>query len=561
MQKIFPPYPKKSLRGDAWWAANALLWSASALFLLPFLWLLLTALKPVEQTLKFQWLPWSYRATLDGEKVEVIKERPVAEASVIVRVREGPRTGERLLLPAADWDGQHARIEERKGDVVQAVARLASLETEAHAGWWRVREKFLRKYADRLPRWTCLPESQIEEKVTFWWENFILAVEYLADTEEVPLRFERQEAVPQLYPDADEIDPGGGRVFLPRQGKVALLGPRGKVIDLARYDTLRLRVSSGGQVRLLFGFTSPGGKGTQTGHEVVVRSPVEDLDIPLTRVLRRAGLKGACPAAGLWFEPTPIAPEVGLLDRLCAFIANIEIDSAGSTNGPPPVTLSEARLIHHRATFWTYLGNTLAVCLLGCIGTVLSSSLVAYGFSRLLWPGRDQVFWLVLATMMVPFPVLMVPLFGIFRDLHWVGTLKPLWLPCFFGSAFNIFLLRQFFLTIPQELSDAARIDGCSEFGIYWRIILPLSRPALAVVALFHFLWAWNDFLGPLIYLTRPKTFTLSLALQFYQSQHGGSEWHLLMAMSVLVLLPIVVLFFLTQKTFIQGIATTGMKG
>jgi len=133
--------------------------------------------------------------------------------------------------------------------------------------------------------------------------------------------------------------------------------------------------------------------------------------------------------------------------------------------------------------------------------------------------------------------------------------------PAFFGSAFSIFLLRQFFLTIPTELSDAARIDGCSEFGIYWRIVLPLAKPALAVVALFHFLYAWNDFLGPLIYLTRPETYTMSLGLQQYQSQHGGSEWHLLMAASVLLVLPIVILFFLTQRTFIQGISTTGTKG
>lgn len=172
-----------------------------------------------------------------------------------------------------------------------------------------------------------------------------------------------------------------------------------------------------------------------------------------------------------------------------------------------------------------------------------------------------MLFWLTVATMMIPFPVLMVPLYSVFRALGWIGTLLPLWVPAFFGSAFNIFLLRQFFLTIPTELSDAARIDGCSEFGIYWRIVLPLAKPALAVVALFHFLYAWNDFLGPLIYLTRSETYTMSLGLQQYQSQHGGSEWHLLMAASVLLVLPIVVLFFLTQRTFIQGISTTGTKG
>lgn len=214
-----------------------------------------------------------------------------------------------------------------------------------------------------------------------------------------------------------------------------------------------------------------------------------------------------------------------------------------------------------RVSFWLFLGNTLLVAGLGCVGAVLSNAIIAYGFARIRWRGRDALFAVVLATMMVPFPVLMVPLYGVFQKLGWIGTLQPLWVPAFFGSAFNIFLLRQFFRTIPEELSEAARIDGCSEWGIFWRIMLPLSKPALAVVALFHFLWAWNDFTGPLLFLTRKHTFTLALALQNYQSQSGGVQWHLLMAASAVVVLPIVVLFFFAQKTFIKGIATTGIKG
>ena len=214
-----------------------------------------------------------------------------------------------------------------------------------------------------------------------------------------------------------------------------------------------------------------------------------------------------------------------------------------------------------QAGFVRFAANTLIVCVLGVIGTVLSSSVIAYGFARVKWRGRETFFALTLATMMVPFPVLMVPLFGVFKSLGLIGTLAPLWLPAFFGSAFNIFLLRQFFRTIPEELSEAARIDGCSEWSIFWRIILPLSRPVLAVAALFHFLWAWNDFIGPLLYLTRRPTFTLALALQKYQSQHGGTEWQLLMAATVVTVLPLIVLFLFTQKTFVQGIATTGSKG
>jgi multiple sugar transport system permease protein len=229
--------------------------------------------------------------------------------------------------------------------------------------------------------------------------------------------------------------------------------------------------------------------------------------------------------------------------------------------------LRRSRLPWHRPdsdreiTFLTYLANTLVVALLGVVGVVFASSLAAYGLSRIQWRGSKLLFGITLATMMIPFPVLMVPLYAVFREFGWIGTLMPLWVPAWFGSAFNIFLLRQFFMTIPRELTEAARIDGCSEWGIYWRIILPLSKPALAVVALFHFLYAWNDFLAPTLFLTRPETFTMALGLQQYQSQHGGSEWHLLMGASVLLILPIIVLFFFMQKTFIQGIATTGMKG
>jgi len=211
--------------------------------------------------------------------------------------------------------------------------------------------------------------------------------------------------------------------------------------------------------------------------------------------------------------------------------------------------------------FLIYARNTLYLAALGVTATVLSNALVAYGFARIRWKGRDVLFAITLATMMIPFPVTMVALFGLFRHLGWIGSYKPLWVPACFGSAFNIFLLRQFFLTIPSELSDAARIDGCSEFGIFRHIILPLSKPALAVVALFHFMYVWNDFLGPLIYLTNQKLFTLSLGLQFYQSQHGGTEWNMLMAASAIVVLPVIVLFFFTQRSFIQGVRLSGIKG
>jgi ABC-type glycerol-3-phosphate transport system permease component len=210
--------------------------------------------------------------------------------------------------------------------------------------------------------------------------------------------------------------------------------------------------------------------------------------------------------------------------------------------------------------FWAYLRNTLTITVPSVFGQVLSSSLAAYGFARMRWPGRNVVFVVVLATMMLPFQVTMIPLYIIFRQLGWIGTFAPLIVPNFFGSAFDIFLLRQFFLGIPAELTDAARIDGCGHPRIYWRIILPLAKPALATVALFEFLYNWNDFLGPLIYLQDNSQYTLSLALQNFQSLHQPQP-QLLMTAATIMVVPIIVVFFLAQRTFIQGITLTGLKG
>jgi multiple sugar transport system permease protein len=210
--------------------------------------------------------------------------------------------------------------------------------------------------------------------------------------------------------------------------------------------------------------------------------------------------------------------------------------------------------------FLLYTRNTLYIAVLVVIGTLLSASVVAYGFSRLQWPGRDIVFILVLATMMLPDQALVLPRFIMFRHMGWIGTFKPLIVPAFFGTACDIFLLRQFFLTLPGELSDAARIDGCSEFTILWRIIMPLSKPALATVALLTFIWAWLDFMGPLVYLNDENMYTLALGLAAFLGRHGA-DWSGLMAAGTVVIAPIIVIFFFAQRTFIRGIALTGMKG
>ncbi len=204
--------------------------------------------------------------------------------------------------------------------------------------------------------------------------------------------------------------------------------------------------------------------------------------------------------------------------------------------------------------------NTLYVTLLSIIGTLLSSSLVAYSFARLRWPGRDVLFVVMLATMMIPGAVTMLPVFLIFRWLGWVDTLRPLWVTSFLGSAFFIFLLRQFFMTIPNDLEDAARIDGCGFFGIYWRIMLPLIKPALAAVTIMTFMATWNNFMGPLIYISSPEKMTVAYALQLFQSMHGANH-AMMMAAATIVMLPVLAIFFFTQRYFIQGVTLTGIKG
>jgi len=211
--------------------------------------------------------------------------------------------------------------------------------------------------------------------------------------------------------------------------------------------------------------------------------------------------------------------------------------------------------------FLTYLRNSVFISTMTIIGTLLSSSLVAYAFACLKWPGRNGVFIFVLATMMLPMQVTMIPLFVLFKNFGWLNTFKPLIIPAFFGGgAFNIFLLRQFFMTIPRELFDAARIDGCSEWRIYYNIVLPLAKPALATVAILTFMMTWNDFFGPLIYLSDKLKGTLALGLAMFVGQHQ-TEWGMLMAASVIMMIPMILLFFLFQKYFIKGFMMSGIKG
>jgi multiple sugar transport system permease protein len=229
---------------------------------------------------------------------------------------------------------------------------------------------------------------------------------------------------------------------------------------------------------------------------------------------------------------------------------------------PSPVRLGNFQDVFTVIPFFRYVFNTLLVALLSTTGVVLSSIPVAYALSRMQWRGRQVVFILVLATLMLPYQVTALPLYVVFvKVFHWVPSLKPLIIPSFFGDAFSIFLLRQFFRSVPDELADAARVDGGSHWQIMTRVIVPLAKPAIAAVALFNFLYAWNDFFAPLLYVGEDSpSWTLAIGLSEFKALHHV-QWNLTMAASLLFMVPVIILFFLAQKVFIEGITVTGVKG
>jgi ABC-type glycerol-3-phosphate transport system permease component len=210
--------------------------------------------------------------------------------------------------------------------------------------------------------------------------------------------------------------------------------------------------------------------------------------------------------------------------------------------------------------FTRLMVNTLFYCILSTIGTVLSSAAVAYAFSRMRFVGRNLLFGITLATLLLPSVITLIPTYVLFQRMGMVGTYAPLIVPYFFGSAFNIFLLRQFMLTIPQELSDAAYVDGAGDFLILWRIMLPLVQPAVMVVAIFNFIYAWNDFLGPLLYLDDASKYPFAIGLYAFRTRFA-LQWNLLTAAALAITLPLIVAFFLLQRYFIEGVTLTGVKG
>ncbi len=564
---------------------HAILVAGSIVFLFPFVWLVTTSLKPIEQTMKMppEWVPRAYYAPIGGERVKVVRERqflpseleielvegpeagrrltvPVAwfrdgvvslredgrvrkvrakkigerfEPFLVVIIEEGKRRGERLLVPASDYSGGKAEVDVRIADRTVRMKVRARVEKKVGKGWWLVREKFERLPQEKPPM--ALAPDEVADWAAFA-RKLSAPASPLATRLWVLLGQKAREAAKALAagqapPYARATLAKGISDLLARRD----LFPEALVADLELPPEGR-ELAARDRTRL--------------DHEELPR---------LNRLVLEALFPGLVPSSAdqrLKARWDCVPPEV-VESRIEPAWWNYR----GAIRYTGYHTFAILGRKFRVPMFLVYFWNTLKVAVLGVIGVTLSSALAAYAFARIRWPGRDAFFLVTLSTMMVPFAVTMVPLYAIFRALGWIGTLRPLWVPAYFGSAFNIFLLRQFFLTIPQDLSDAARIDGCSEFGIFWRIMLPLSKPALAVVALFHFMYAWKDFMGPLIYLQDQKTYTLSLGLQFYQSQHGGSEWHYLMAACTMMVIPIIVLFFFTQRTFIQGISTTGMKG
>ncbi|WP_219838479.1 carbohydrate ABC transporter permease [Paenibacillus sp. R14(2021)] len=232
----------------------------------------------------------------------------------------------------------------------------------------------------------------------------------------------------------------------------------------------------------------------------------------------------------------------------------------------PPVLIPSPFRFHNYVealttiNFGRFFSNTLIITICCLFGALISSSLGAYSYARLRWPGRNFFFALLLSSMMLPGAVTLIPTFIGWKMAGLINTYYPLILPVWFGAAFDIFLLRQFYSTIPKDLDEAAYVDGAGLWTIYWRIMIPLSKPALIVIGLFSFMNSWNDFMGPLVYVNEEKKFTMALGLQMFQSMHSA-QWHLLMAASTVVILPVIIVFFIGQRYFIEGITLTGLKG
>ncbi|AZN42604.1 carbohydrate ABC transporter permease [Paenibacillus albus] len=260
-----------------------------------------------------------------------------------------------------------------------------------------------------------------------------------------------------------------------------------------------------------------------------------------------AALSLACLIPFIWMISTSLKTKAGMWEFPPRWI-------------PSPPLWHNYRDAFTLAPFGTYITNTLTLEVLTIAGQVISCTLIAYGFSRFRFRGRDTLFFLMLATMLIPEQVTMIPTFLFYSKLGWIDTYLPLVVPSFFGNAFYVFLMRQFLLTIPKDLDEAAKIDGANEFTILWRVLVPILRPSLTIIVVYTFTGVYNDFLSPLIYLNSPEKFTLAIGLANFVSSRS-TEWNLLMAASTVILLPLLLIYYLAQKNLIGGIASLGIKG
>jgi multiple sugar transport system permease protein len=245
---------------------------------------------------------------------------------------------------------------------------------------------------------------------------------------------------------------------------------------------------------------------------------------------------------------------------ISGFKTNSDLTTLPPTMWPHPWTLTSMQSAIGVSGFWDYVRNTAYITLFNVVATVVSSAIIAYPFARIRFPGREPLFILVLVTLILPPWTTLIPTYYLYKWIGWLGTLRPLTWPALTGNSFFIFLLRQFMMSIPYDLSDSARIDGCSDYRIFWHIIVPLIKPALATTALFTFLWTYNDFFNPLIFLNDPSNFTLSLGVYQFVVNHGVANIGAIMAYSLILTVPPIVLFFFTQRTMIRGITMSGLK-
>jgi len=245
---------------------------------------------------------------------------------------------------------------------------------------------------------------------------------------------------------------------------------------------------------------------------------------------------------------------------ISSFKTNAELLNLPPTFWPHPWTLQDVRSAVGVSGFWDYVRNTAYITLFNVIATVVSSAIIAYPFARIRFPGRDAMFVLVLITLILPPWTTLIPTYYLYKWIGWLGTLRPVTWPALTGNSFFIFLLRQFMMTIPYDLSDAARMDGCSDYRIFYHVILPLIKPALATTALFTFLWTYNDFFNPLIFLNDPSNYTLSLGVYQFVVNHGIANTGAIMAYSLILTVPPIILFFFTQRTMIKGVTMSGLK-